>query len=228
MIKNSIKNNKIFDIDLYSNLSFTTKNFEWLLLATKDFLIDYMIKKKWTSQTKTELQKQEVGHIRQMIQGILMTKKNIKEIQKLEETIVLNKKEKINKRDQTIEHNRQKKEQALTVGKEYFIPNNEVWIFDERPSDKVFCPIKGRVVKQKQQGKQIIVEILQNRPWYEAGGHPVYKGQEICFYFEPVTSTWLREGLTAEVVRTIGSNGRSRYFELSYTRQYLLLPTTLK
>ena len=213
---------KNFDIDLYSNLSFTTKNFEWLLLATKDFLIDYMIKKKWISQTKTELQKQEVGNIRKIIKDILVTKKNIKEIQKLEESIVLNKKEKINKRDQTIEHNRQKKEQALKIGKEYFIPNNKVWIFDERPSDKVFCPIKGRVVKQKD--KKIVVEILENRPWYEAGGHPIYKGQEICFYFEPVTSTWLREGLTAEVVRTIGSNGRSKYFELSYTRQYLILP----
>jgi hypothetical protein len=81
-----------------------------------------------------------------------------------------------------------------------------------------------KVVEQKNEGRLVTVEFLETKQWHEAGGHWVYKGQLMNFKFEPITCTWLREGLTPEVIRSIGANGRSIYFELSYTRQYLLLP----
>jgi hypothetical protein len=204
-------------------------NYEWLKLATKDILIDFLLKKKWTSRNKTELQKSDVEEIRQKVKTSLQKYGSLKEIQQFEEKVNSTVKKKEKQRETKLSENRKRKEYCLELGKKVFIPGARVWVFDEKPSSKdpikhIYFPIKARVISQENEGKSILVEFRETRRWHEAGGHWIHKGQTLQFKFDPITCTWLREGLTPEVVRTIGPDGRSRYFELSYTRQFLILP----
>jgi HD-GYP domain-containing protein (c-di-GMP phosphodiesterase class II) len=204
--------------------------FGWLACAKKDLLIDLIIKKNWSKRTKTELQKDSVDSLRKKVQFCLQSYGTLKDIQKFEERINIEQKNKEEKKIIKNEENKKKKDSCISIAKQHLMPGHIVMVFDEIKIEnrgrliKQFYPIKSKVIKQENDGKSITVEFVESRPWYEAGGHFVYKGQQMKFKFDPVTCTWLREGLTPEVVRTIGSNGKSRYFELSYTRQYLILP----
>ena len=209
-------------------------NYDFLNSASKVLLIDLMKKKNWTSQTKTDLLKCETAYIRKKMQWCLEQYGTLQEIQQLQERIINEKNQANNKRQEKMQELKQKRTSIFQQGQEYFVVGKQIHVFDERLVHKYertfrqFDPVPARVKEVKNDAKEVIVEFLTSRPWYEAGGHWVYKGEEMKFLFDPVTCTWLREGITPEVVRTIGSQGKSKYFELSYTRQYLILPTIPK
>jgi hypothetical protein len=205
-------------------------SWSWLDSAKKEILIRYLTKHKWTSKNTAELQKYDVERLRDKMYHCLKEYGTIQDRQSLEECVMKDKSQREENRTDKLEKNRKRKETILGIGVKYFILGAKVWLFDEKPTDKYgriirkLDPIQVKVTEVKNEGKLITVEFQETRQWYEAGGHWVQKGQTMNFKFDPVTCTWLREGLTPEVVRSIGANGKSKYFELSYTRQYLLLP----
>lgn len=208
----------------------SSSKFSWLKYAKKEVLITTLLKHKWTSRTASELQKYDVERLRDKMYYCLKDYGTMQECQSIEECVMKDKTQREGKRADKMEENRKRKEEILNIGLKYFIPGAKVWLFDEKPTDKYgrtirkLYPIQVKVVEQKNEGKMVTVEFQETRQWYEAGGHWVQRGQLMMFKFDPITCTWLREGLTPEVVRSIGANGKSKYFELSYTRQYLLLP----
>jgi hypothetical protein len=205
---------------------------EWLKYTKKDMLIQFITKRKWSSKSSTELQKYTVGELREKMFDYLKRYGTLQDLQTLEEGTMKEKTKVDEKKSEKREQTRQQKEKILALGMNYFRVGEKVWLFDEKPLDKYgrvirkLSPIQVKVVDVKNDAKIVIVEFLETRPWYEAGGHWVQKGQKMMFKFDPVTCTWLREGLTPEVVRSYGPDGKSKYFELSYTRQYLLLPSS--
>lgn len=208
----------------------SSSKFSWLKYAKKDILIQYLLKHNWTSKSAVELQKYDVERLRDKMYYCLKDFGTMQECQSLEECVTKDKSRREEKRSDKLEENRKRKETILSIGVKYFIAGAKVWLFDEKPTDKYgrtirkLYPIQVKVTEQKNEGKWVTVEFQETRQWYEAGGHWVQKGQLMNFKFDPITCTWLRENLTPEVARSIGSNGKSKYFELSYTRQYLLLP----
>ena len=207
------------------------RTYAFLNDATKEMLIDYLLKKKWITQTKHELSKESAEVIKEKTKFFLNYYGHAEDIQKLQDRIVVEKKQKEQNQTLKREYNKIQKDFNLKIGEKYFLIGSTVWIFDEIRTDSnldlsedKFYPIKAKIIDKENQGKIITVEILESRPWYEAGGHFVYNGQVIKFIFDPITCMWLREGLTPEVARTIGPNNKSFYFQLSYTRQYLILP----
>lgn len=205
---------------------------EWLKFTKKDLLVQFITNRKWSSKTSTELQKYTVGELREKMYDYLKRYGTLQDLQSLEEVTMKDKTKVEEKKSERREQNRKRKEQILALGVSYFRVGENVWLFDEKPVDKYgrvirkFNPIQVKVVEVKNDGKLVKVEFLETRPWYEAGGHWVQRGQKMLFKFDSTTCTWLREGLTPEVVRSYGSDGKSKYFELSYTRQYLLLPSS--
>lgn len=208
----------------------SSSKFSWLKYAKKDTLIQTLLKHKWTSKTASELQKYNVERLRDKMYYCLKDYGTMQECQSLEECIMKDKTQRDGKRVDNLEKNRKRKEEILSIGLKYFILGAKVWLFDEKPTDKYgrtirkLYPIQVKVVEQKNEGKLVTVEFQETRQWHESGGHFVHKGQLMTFKFDPITCTWLREGMTPEVVRSIGIDNKSKYFELSYTRQYLLVP----
>lgn len=202
---------------------------DWVRLATKDMLIEILLHKKWTSRKKTELQKFTVDDLQNRLITALRKDGTLQENQQLAEKVLLAEKAKTDRRSEQFEKNRKRKEQILARGAEMFVLGAVVDVFDETVTEKngrvgrKYDPIHARVVNVENDSKLITVEFLDTRKWHEAGGHSVHRKQQMKFKFDSVTCKWLREGLTAEVVRSIGPDGRSRYFELKYTRQYLIL-----
>lgn len=205
---------------------------EWLKYTKKEMLIQFITKRNWSSKSSTELQKYTVGELREKMYDYLKRYGTLQDLQTLEEGTLKEKTKVEEKKSERRDQTRKRKEEILAIGVQYFIAGSKVWLFDEKPVDKYgrvirkFSPIQVKVIDVKNEGKLVNVEFLETRPWYEAGGHWVQKGQHMVFKFDPITCTWLREGLTPEVVRSYGPDGKSRYFELSYTRQYLLLPSS--
>lgn len=203
--------------------------FPWLKHTTKDFLIKTLFNKKWTSRSLSELQEYMTIELRDKLFSAMKKYGSIQDIQKLEEIVTKELHDKKEKRITQLEKNRKRKEKTLDIGKQYFTPGTKVWVFDEKVSHKYdrpirsFDPLPVKVIEQSSDGKVITIEFMETRRWYEAAGHWVYRGQCMKFKFDPITCMWLREGLTPEVCRSFGSNGKSVYFELSYTRQYLLI-----
>jgi len=208
----------------------SSSKFSWLKYAKKDTLIQTLLKHKWTSKSASELQKYDVERLRDKMYYCLKDYGTMQECQSIEECIMKDKTQREGKRADKLQENQKRKEEILTIGLKYFIPGAKVWLFDEKPTEKYgrpvrkLYPIQVKVINQENDGKLVTVEFQKTQQWYEAGGHWVQKGQLMTFKFDPVTCTWLREGLTPEVVRSIGVNGKSKYFELTYTRQYLLMP----
>jgi hypothetical protein len=202
----------------------------WLKYAKKELLIQFITKRKWTSRSVSELQKYSTQELREKTYDCLKRYGTIQDVQSLEEFIMKDKAAKDEKRSDKLQENKKRKESILAFGCKYFVPGAKVWLFDEKPVDKYgrvikkMYPIQVKVIEQKNEGKIVLVEFQETRQWYESGGHWVHKGQQMTFKFDPVTCVWLREGLTPEVVRSYGPNGKSIYFELSFTRQYLLMP----
>ena len=206
------------------------RNPSWLKYAKKELLIQFITKRKWTSRSVSELQKYSTQELREKTYDCLKRYGSMQDFQALEEFIMKDKTARDEKRSDKLQENKKRKETILAAGCKYFIPGAKVWLFDEKPVDKYgrvikkMHPIQVKVLEQKNEGKVVIVEFQETRQWYESGGHWVHKGQQMTFKFDPVTCVWLREGLTPEVVRSYGPNGKSIYFELSFTRQYLLMP----
>ena len=121
----------------------------------------------------------------------------------------------------------------LKKSKQYFRVGGLVYVFDEKETMKhariikKSRPIRAHVSKVSDDHKTVTIVFDETRPWYEAAGYWVHKGQDMNFYFDDLTLRWLREGLTAETVRSIDDTGKSVYFQISNTRQYLLFPYEL-
>lgn len=210
-------------------------NFDWLKFAKKDLLIDTIVKKKWSSRSKSELHKEEVDTIRKKMKYCLQQYGTMKDSQSLEERVIKEKQEKEHKKDEKIDEIRKRKEYNLTLGQQYGSTiGSKLYVFDQKNTNKhgqiikSFDPIRVKVSKIDKTGKILTVQFTETRKWYECGSHWVYKGDVMDFKFDPITCKWLRSGLTAEAVRSIGKGGKSVYFELSYTRQYLVFPEELK
>jgi hypothetical protein len=202
-----------------------SKSYDWLKYATKPLLIDTLLKKHWTSKNKTELQRLPLDELKHKIQYIFNHHAKCKDIQQFEERVYTEKQRKEMKREERLDTNKKHKHACLYYGNIHFQPGKSVWIFDEHPKYKKLIPIPAKIIQRKNEGKHLVVEFQVNRPWYEAGGHWIYKGQQMTFHFDPITCKWLREGLTPEVIRSYGKDGKSRYFELTYTRQYIMTPS---
>lgn len=99
-------------------------------------------------------------------------------------------------------------------------------VFDQHVHPKTqvleYKPHRVKVIDTKYEMKHVYVEFLKSNPWHEAGGHWVYRGQTLKFCYDRHTGMWLREGITPEVVRTYNDQGQTVYFELSYTKQFLV------
>jgi len=193
-------------------------------------LIRHLLLHRWTRQSTSDLQKYDVEQLRQKLGYCLERYGTVQQRQALEESIRRDKAHREEKRSDQRTKTRERRDAILKAGLAYFVPGAKVQLFDEKPTEQYgrtirkLAPLQVKVTHQTPDGKEITVEFLDSRPWYEAGGHWVQKGQTMKFKFDSITCTWLREGLTPEVVRSIGPSGKSLYFELSYTRQYLLLP----
>lgn len=202
----------------------------WLKWAKKDFLITTLVERRWSSRTAAELQKYEVAQLRTKLQDALQRYGRSEDRRRLADHVLRERRQVEERRRNRQETQRQRKEQLLALGQRHFVVGAVAWVFDERVAEKynrtlrIFDPLQAKVVTQSDDGKTVEVEFQQTRRWMEAGGHWVYKGQRLRFHFEPRTCMWLREGLTSEVVRSYGQGSQPRYFELSHTRQYLVLP----
>jgi hypothetical protein len=209
-------------------------HFDWLKLAKKDLLIDTIVKKKWSSRNKSELQKEEVDTIRKKMKYYLQQYGTMKDAQSLEERVMKEKQEKESKKEEKVDENRKRKEYNLTLGQHYGSNvGSKLYVFDKKVTNKhgqiieSFDPIRVKVSQIDKTGKILTIQFTETRKWNESGSHWVYKGDHLDFKFDPITCKWLRSGLTAEAVRSIGKGGKSVYFELSYTQQYLVFPEEL-
>lgn len=190
----------------------------------KEWMINLLLRKKWSSQTKTQLNKLDSTELKEKISYCIIHKATMSDIQQVEEGLNKERKEQKDLHESKLNEKRERRDYYFRLGKQTFLPGSVVWIFDEKPTpNKELYPLKARVLFSE--GKTITVEFTETRPWYESGGHRVYKGQQMKFIFDYITCMWLREGMTAEVTRSISSNGKSIYFELPNTRQYLLYPS---
>ena len=200
---------------------------DWISFAKKDFIVSLLIHKKWSGQSAADLNKMKIDDLREKLKASIIQNASQQEIQIFEEKVISDRFMAQEGRLEKLEESRKLKNEILQQGLEYFTPGAIVNVFDEiklRSAVKLH-PIRARVMEQSTDGKQVNIEFIETRPWYEAGGHIIHKGQKMKFKFEPITCKWLREGLTAEVVRSYGTDNKSEYFQLSYTRQYLLLPS---
>lgn len=207
-----------------------TKMLKWTKYAKKDLMIDVIVKKKWSSRSKTELQRDSVENIEDKLRTCLEKYGTLQEIQQLEERVMGEEKMKEEKRKSAVDETRKKKETCLVRAKEYFVVKQQVYVYDESVvirygrEIRKYDPIPAHVVDVSKDGKLVTVQYDVTRQWHEAGNYWVQRGQQMKFKFDPITCKWLRDGMTAEVVRSYGLNGRSVYFELKYTRQFLILP----
>ena len=182
----------------------------------KDDIISKLISKNWASKSMSELSKCRLSELREILYNILMQKGMQQEVQQLKQYVLEKQKYKLEKNTQL----KNTKCQIFEKGTEYLIPGAPIGVFNIKNNKE--NPIRARVISQENEGKKIQIKFLQTEIWNEAGGHTVEKGDCLFFIFEPITCKWLRDGLTAEVVRSFDSKGKSRYFELSFTRQYLV------
>jgi hypothetical protein len=200
---------------------------DWISIAKKDFIVSLLVQKKWSARSATDLHKFKIDELRDKLKISILQNATQQEIQIFEEKVISERFLAEEGRLEKLEESRKYKNEILQQGLEYFTPGAVIYIFDEIKLKSALKPhpIRARVIQQTPDGKQIQIEFLDTRPWYEAGGHMIHRGQKMNFKFEPITCKWLREGLTAEVVRSYGHDNKSEYFQLSYTRQYLLLPS---
>ena len=226
MQKRESKNNVHFNTDYEEKKSKQPPVNDWIQFMKKDSIISLLLHKKWSSRTQTELKKMKVDDLRIKLEVSLQRYASLQDIQVLKEKIISDRYTSEEKKLEKLQETRKCKSEILKFGKVHFIPGAIVQVFDERKkSGKIYDdPIMVRVIEQSEDGKIVDIEFLETRPWNEAGGHMIYRGQKMRFKFVPITFTWLREGLTSEVVRSYGYDNKSVYFQLSYTRQYLLLP----
>ena len=200
---------------------------DWISFAKKEFIVSLLVHKKWSTRSAADLHKLKIDELREKLKMSILQNATQQEIQIFEEKVISDRFMAEEARREKLDESRKFKDEILQQGLKYFTPGAVVHIFDEIKLKLVLKlhPIRARVINQTPDGKQVQIEFLETRPWYEAGGHIIHKGQKMNFKFEPITCKWLREGLTAEVVRSYGQDNRSEYFQLSYTRQYLLLPS---
>lgn len=197
--------------------------YTWLQHTTKQLLKHFLLKKQNRhGYSSSDLEKLK----RDDLEDLVRRYGTMSEMQKLEEQTLQYLYHQQEQRQQTSMINRDKKEFLLHQASIEFRPGRLVYLFDEyvRTSDRTvhFSPIPTRIVEVSSDYRIVIVEILDKRIWYEAARAKLVPGQRILFRFDPITCKWLRDGLTAEVVRSLGPQNQSIYFQLSYTRQYLL------
>ncbi len=197
--------------------------YAWLQFATKQLLKHFLQKKQnrhnYSSSDLDRLKKDD-------LEDLVRRYATLSEMQKLEEQTLQHQYHQQEHRQQTSIINREKKEFLLNQASIEFRPGRLVYLFDEyiRTHDKTvhFSPIPTRILEVSHDYRTVIVEVLDKRIWFEAARAKLTPGQRIIFRFDPITCKWLRDGLTAEVVRSLGHQNQSVYFQLSYTRQYLL------
>jgi PII-like signaling protein len=199
--------------------------------APKEMVINWLIRHKWSTKPETQLKKYKVEALRYKLLHSVVNRGTMKDVQLLEDAVLNMDVARLKQRERRVEGNRAQRDHYLTKGKQQFIEGATVYIFDEQKvghdqkGRKLVksIPIEATVVEVKNSSRNVKVRINRTREWYEAGGWWVYKGQELWFNFDHVTNKWLREGLTPEVCRSFGADGKPEYFKLSYTRQFLLL-----
>jgi hypothetical protein len=203
---------------------------EWMKKTTKRFIVDTLLRKKWTSQSRHALNRMMIRDLRKKLKHVIAQYASPAEVQKLQDTVIRMQTLKTKARVRRIKKDKQNREKILKRGQREFAVGETVYVFDEMVVGegkdgtplKQFLPIRSRVIRVENEGRHIWIEFRKTRQWYEAGGAWIYKGQQVLFKFESSTLKWLRDGLTAEVVRSFGEDGRSVYFRLPHTRQYLV------
>lgn len=228
------KDTTVSTLGPHSRVKIKSCNMSFLQYAKKDFIIHTLLTKKWTSRSKTDLSRHTAPELIKKFKYAIEDYATIQELQQIEEHILRDKQKREETRDAGVETSRKHKEECLNYGKKYLNVNSIVYVYDDAVTlvngraVKTFTPIQVRVVNVSSDFRVVTIEFMFTQKWYEAGGHPVYRGQQMKFKFDSITCKWLREGLTAEVVRTIGSGNKSIYFELSCTKQFLVFDPRAK
>jgi hypothetical protein len=203
---------------------------EWMKKATKGFIVDTLLKKKWTSKSRHALRRMMIRDLRRKLASALARYASPADVQTLQDKVIQTQALRTKARVSRVKKERRYREKILKRGQREFGVGETVYVFDEmvvgerKDGDplKKFLPIRSRVIRVENEGRHVWVEFRKTRQWYEAGGTWIYKGQQVLFKFDCTTLKWLRDGLTAEVVRSFGDDGRSVYFRIPHTRQYLL------
>lgn len=190
--------------------------------ATKAQIVDWLIKRRWSSQTESALNKYTLEQLQQKLLESFIKNGRVKDVQLFEDMVCTTKAKQAKsvpvptpKRDDILQHAKEK----LAVGK-------QVGIYDYAPVGNGMIrivPIQSEIIAVSPNLKKVDVRICQTRNWQEAGGYPVYKDQKLSFIFDNLTGKWLREGLTGEMCKSYDDKGRVEYFKLTYTKQYLMV-----
>lgn len=198
--------------------------------APKDVLLKWLEDKKW-KVARPNLSRARVEELRTLMREAMEKYGTVREVQAFEKDVITYYMQRHVRSEMRLNKNKEKKDAVLDWAREHFKIGAIVKIFDEvlvghHGQTPVYheVPLDARIVELSDDMKNIKVEFIKTRKWHEAGGWPVHKGQQLRFLFDHVTCKWLREGLTAEVCRSYDKTGKVRYFDLSFTRQYIISP----
>lgn len=189
--------------------------------ATKAQIIEWLIKKKWSSQTEAMLNKYTLAQLQQKLLESFIKNGRVRDVQLFEE-MVLNRLVKDQAPSKIVKSRR---DDVLQRAKDKLVIGKQIGIYDYEPigRDIRIVPIQSEIIAVSPSLKKVDVRICQTRNWREAGGYPVYKDQKLSFLFDNATGKWLREGLTGEMCKSYDDKGRVEYFKLTFTKQYLLV-----
>ena len=202
------------------------KGLKYIEKLSKSFIIQWLVRKKWTSHTSSQLQRFSVEQLRHLFRDKLLEHGTIQDMQKIEDNVLGTYIQSYKKQSEQALQKQQERKKLLEWASTAFKVGTTVYIFDERYSVSqkrfVFIPIRAQIIKTSRGFRHITVRIMECRPWYEAGGWFVFNDQTMQFNFDRTTMKWLREGMTAEVCRSYDEQGKLVYFKLPHTRQYLI------
>jgi hypothetical protein len=109
--------------------------------------------------------------------------------------------------------------QKLNLGAQVYLYDR---VYDTVTQTDTYHPLPVIIRDIFKQGHQLVIEIPESCIWHEAGNMVLYQGQQIKFIWNVPTQKYLREGLSADMVKNYNPETQQmEYFVLTYTRQYL-------
>lgn len=204
--------------------------------APKDLIVRWLVDKQWVVQPKNIVNKVKLDELRRVLYEAMLLNGTVNDIKEFERQTVQYLMERQSHLDKRTQESNERRQRLLEWAQSNFKVGGTVHVFDEVQVGSISgsayaqkpiyrqVPIDVTVVSLSDDCRNVTVQFKETRKWHEAGGWPVHKGQIMKFKFDNTTCKWLREGLTAEVCRSYDTNGDVRYFDLSYTRQYLVSP----